>query len=150
MTRNNMIWTVLWKPLFRGIISELVPNHSCCYHCFSLTNCLHRSVLQVWKEKVKKKKKKYHLLKMKIIGLLVCKTNKVQYENLVWKQAMLTRFHTLDSYSLPVKSDLLSCCVIQSSHFKPNIFLYFSLSFPFNSISVWVGARHCIGRSYFM
>lgn len=45
MTRNNMIWTVLGKPLFSGIISEPIP-HSCSHHCFSLTDPLDKSVLQ--------------------------------------------------------------------------------------------------------
>ena len=59
MTRNNMIWTVPWKPLFRGIISELIPL-SCSHHCFSLTDPLDKSVLQAWKEKLRQdKRKKY-------------------------------------------------------------------------------------------
>lgn len=58
MTRNNMTWTVLWKPLFRGIISELIP-HSFSHYCFSLTHPLDKSVLQAWKEKLRQDNRKH-------------------------------------------------------------------------------------------
>lgn len=148
MTRNNMIGTVLWKPLFRGIIAEMIP-HSYSHHWFSLIDPLDKCV-QAWKEKLKQDIRKIHISLFKDdLSNRFHEYGKVQNFILKtghsWQHCMLW---TVTHFQSQVTC--LSCCAIQSSHFKCNIFLYFSLFFPFNNISVWVGARHCIGRSYFV